>query len=100
MYTRWDLDRYMAYRRAKNTESSSNVDQCNHVMIGRQYIVNGKRVTITQVIKQWWAGWYLLAVYVDANESHGTVVIDNISCIDDTILSDMIQRFGVDFIPC
>ena len=48
-------------------------------------------------MKHWFAGYYYMAVYVDENNSHGTVLIENINSISD-IIEDAIEEFKKDFV--
>jgi hypothetical protein len=97
-FQRWNLTHYQDYRKAKgNPVQPSKLEI--HPLLNGMYRYKHDTVRIVQVIKQWHAGWYYMAVYEigNINGSHGTVVIENINCIDSTILEDL-KRFSREFL--
>lgn len=101
VYQRWDTERYMDYRRATDAEAFYKDNKIkDHPIVGKQFLYendgNTKKVTVQSVSKQWWGGYYLAALYVDDNGSHGLTFCDNINCIDDYICS-VIANFSKEF---
>lgn len=88
-------DHYSKVRKAREQAGMSHVSHTmdiDHPLTGKQIVEKdtGKIYDVEKVSKQWYRGWYLLALVCN-NKSHGTRVIENISCIDPTILEDMRQ---------
>ena len=95
---RWDIEQYMKYRRARGIESTPVY--VVHSIVGKQFLYNNdgepKLVTIESVNKQWWGGYYLAALYVDSDRSHGLVFFENINCVAEYII-EAIESFKEDF---
>lgn len=95
---RWDIEQYMKYRSARGIESKTVY--VDHPIVGKKFLYNNdgepKLVTIESVNKQWFGGYYLAALYVDSNQSHGLVFFENINCISEIII-EAIDSFKKDF---
>lgn len=95
-YCRIDLG--LAYNYWKlNQNKQDSTKSVQHEVVGKKYLHNNKVVEITKVVKHWFAGYYYMAIYVDENNSHGTVFIENINSIADVIM-DAVAKFKIDFV--
>lgn len=96
---RWDTEQYMKYRRARGFDPPPPV-HIQHPILGKRFLQkNGDHeqiVTFQTVVKQWWGGYYLAAVYMNEKGSHGLVFFENINCITDYIL-EAINSFKQEF---
>lgn len=97
---RWDTEQYMKYRRARGFDCHKPSVHIDHPFLGKKFLNTAddqpQVVTIRQVTKQWWGGYYLAAVYMNENGSHGLVFFENINCVTDYIL-EAIESFTQDF---
>lgn len=98
MKHRWNTEQYMKYRSVRGIESKTVY--VDHPIVGKKFLYNNggepKLVTIESVNKQWWGGYYLAALYVDSDRSHGLVFFENINCVAEYII-EAIESFKEDF---
>lgn len=96
-FEKFNITHYHNYLRAKGW---LNIDKPKtHIdleVVGKTYLYNNKIVVIQYVVKQWYAGFYYMAVYEDLEQSSGTVVVENINSFEPVILEDL-KRFQTDF---
>ena len=80
--TIWNLTKYMEYYRARELHKiKRDCSISDHPIIGKQ--VPGRDCVYESVHRHWYAGWYLMAIYVNPQRSHGTEIIENINSIAD-----------------
>jgi hypothetical protein len=60
-----------------------------HELTGKRIRRNGKEYTVQNVYKQWWMGYYLMALIRDDNDSHAQMEFENISCMSDIIIESI-----------
>lgn len=61
-----------------------------HALNGRDVVDtrNGQRFHVSQVYRDWYQGWFLVAL-LQCDQGPRTCVVDNISCQDDSILEQL-----------
>ncbi len=94
--TKFYTDHYLKVRRYRESNGlpsmsdymfSDNGKIVDHPLINREFEKNGERYVIESVNKQWYMGWYELAVARKfGTKSHGTFMIKSINCKYDIIL--------------
>ena len=98
-YQRWNWDLYVAHRSAKPKEPARDVKSVDHPFLGKKFLREDGYVVFTQIVKHWYGGYYYFGVYeVNDSGSHGTACIENINCINDTIL-ELIEDFKKEYTP-
>lgn len=97
-YHRINLDKYMAYHRAEGQFRRIRDNRVDHPLLDKVFVHDGKLVKITKVVRNWWAGFYHMAVYVDMHGSHGTAYIENINSMC-PFIDEGVEEFASSFVP-
>lgn len=81
----FNLTHYSKVIRAKKEKGEKVGDAkdriIDHPLIGKRIKRNGKEYTVENVYKFWWLGYYLHALLLTDNKSHGGMDFENISCM-------------------
>jgi hypothetical protein len=94
-YHRWDPVLYTNIYRDRNVgHRDTHIE--DHPLIGKRFLkresrlptAHEKNVTIESVHLHWFCGYYQMAIYVDDNNSHGTVIVKNINSISPVIIDE------------
>lgn len=80
-------------REIRKSHSLYNIPLKEHAFLGKKILWGKKKYIIESIHKQWYCGFYLVALIRDKNNSHGCVYIENISCHDHNIL-DGVKEFS------
>jgi hypothetical protein len=78
-------------RKEKGFPVTEHVILEDHVLVGKHMFdrSTGKAYVVEQVIKEWYAGWYIKLLIRDENCSHGVRAWENLSCFDPMILEQI-----------
>ena len=80
-------DHWSNVRRVRKIESKDT--KVEHELTGKKILIDGRELTVVSIHKHWFLGFYLIILFVDENESHGTFSFQNISCHCPTITEDI-----------
>ena len=100
-YDRFNMGLYIDYRREKPTVHQRDLS-VKHPLLGA-YFSHTNEDGVTRVVrvdrasKLWWAGYYIMAVYVDESGVCGTITIENINSICPSTIENH-ERFCREFV--